>query len=224
MQIARGAVGICCAKLGEAEVFADAGINDIRLPYPLNRSTPTACLRSPIASRSRSLPTTGGRAGNGRRRAVAAHRKLDVLIKVDVGLHRCGIDPDEPAAPERSGNRLAAGAALQGSAQPRRTWRTARRRTPRWRRSRAARRRSCAISPRGPGPLRGVQRRRHADRALLCPQKGLTEIRPGNYAYFDRTQVGLGSAAGATARSPSSRASSAGRRTIASFSTAAARR
>ena len=35
-QIARGAVGICCAKLGEAEVFADAGIADIRLPYPLN--------------------------------------------------------------------------------------------------------------------------------------------------------------------------------------------
>src|SRR3954464_9300156 len=36
MQIARGAVGICCAKLGEAEVFADAGIKDIRVPYPLN--------------------------------------------------------------------------------------------------------------------------------------------------------------------------------------------
>src|SRR5215831_4397938 len=35
-QIAHGAVGICCAKLGEAEVFADAGITDIRLPYPLN--------------------------------------------------------------------------------------------------------------------------------------------------------------------------------------------
>ena len=35
-QIARGAVGICCAKLGEAEVFAAAGIDDIRLPYPLN--------------------------------------------------------------------------------------------------------------------------------------------------------------------------------------------
>src|SRR6266487_1182353 len=35
-QIERGAVGICCAKLGEAEVFADAGIVDIRLPYPVN--------------------------------------------------------------------------------------------------------------------------------------------------------------------------------------------
>src|SRR4029453_14244127 len=35
-QLERGAVGICCAKLGEAEVFADPGIEDIRLPYPLN--------------------------------------------------------------------------------------------------------------------------------------------------------------------------------------------
>src|SRR3982751_6969160 len=37
-QIDRGAVGICCAKLGEAEVFVDAGITDIRLPYPVNPS------------------------------------------------------------------------------------------------------------------------------------------------------------------------------------------
>src|SRR5438477_414117 len=35
-QIERGAVGVCCAKLGEAEVFAYAGIADIRLPYPVN--------------------------------------------------------------------------------------------------------------------------------------------------------------------------------------------
>ena len=35
-QIDRGAIGICCAKLGEAEVFAGAGIKDIRLPYPLS--------------------------------------------------------------------------------------------------------------------------------------------------------------------------------------------
>src|SRR4029077_12668275 len=35
-QSERGAVAVCCAKLGEAEVFADAGITDIRLPYPVN--------------------------------------------------------------------------------------------------------------------------------------------------------------------------------------------
>src|SRR6188474_3188110 len=35
-QIARGAAGICCAKVGEAEVFADAGIASIRIPYPVD--------------------------------------------------------------------------------------------------------------------------------------------------------------------------------------------
>ena len=37
-QIERGAVGVCCAKVGEAEVFVAAGIGDIRLPYPVNPS------------------------------------------------------------------------------------------------------------------------------------------------------------------------------------------
>src|SRR5438477_7472400 len=35
-QLDRGAAGVCCAKVGEAEVFAAAGIGDIRLPYPVN--------------------------------------------------------------------------------------------------------------------------------------------------------------------------------------------
>ena len=34
-QMASGAVGICCAKLGEAEVMADAGIDDILISYNL---------------------------------------------------------------------------------------------------------------------------------------------------------------------------------------------
>src|SRR5207248_5412675 len=37
-QMDRGAVGVCCAKVGEAEVMAAAGIDDIRLPYPVNPS------------------------------------------------------------------------------------------------------------------------------------------------------------------------------------------
>src|SRR5207247_6880789 len=41
-QIERGAVGVCCAKVGEAEVFVEAGIADIRIPYPVQ---PTAAPR-----------------------------------------------------------------------------------------------------------------------------------------------------------------------------------
>ncbi len=35
MQIDAGAIGITCAKLGEAETLADAGITDIFVCYPL---------------------------------------------------------------------------------------------------------------------------------------------------------------------------------------------
>ena len=45
VQIGRGAAGICCAKLGEAEVFAEAGISDIRLPYPLHPANADRVLR-----------------------------------------------------------------------------------------------------------------------------------------------------------------------------------
>ena len=31
-QIERGAIGVCCAKVGEAEVFADAGVGNISCP------------------------------------------------------------------------------------------------------------------------------------------------------------------------------------------------
>src|ERR1043165_3017543 len=37
-QLDAGAIGVCCAKIGEAEVFADAGIEDIRIPYPVHPS------------------------------------------------------------------------------------------------------------------------------------------------------------------------------------------
>ena len=43
-QIERGASGICCAKLGEAEVMAAAGIDDIRLAYPINPSNASRVL------------------------------------------------------------------------------------------------------------------------------------------------------------------------------------
>ena len=35
-EVAAGAIGLTCAKLGEAEALANAGVGDILLPYPLN--------------------------------------------------------------------------------------------------------------------------------------------------------------------------------------------
>src|SRR3954452_3262535 len=92
-QIERGAVGVCCAKLGEAEVFVAAGITDIRLPYPVNPAN-AARLIALMDRASISIIVAHAAVARGWSQAMTrAGRSLDVLIKVDVGFHRCGIDP-----------------------------------------------------------------------------------------------------------------------------------
>jgi len=88
-QIDAGAVGVCCAKLGEAEVFADAGIGNIRLPYPVNPSNVGRVLRL-MDRASLSIIVDHADVARGWSDAMQrAGRELDVLVKVDVGFHRC---------------------------------------------------------------------------------------------------------------------------------------
>ena len=92
-QIDRGAVGICCAKLGEAEVMAEAGIADIRLPYPINPSNADRVLALLDRTRLSFILDHPAVARQWSAAMTAASKDVDVLVKVDVGFHRCGIDP-----------------------------------------------------------------------------------------------------------------------------------
>ena len=198
MQIARGAVGICCAKLGEAEVFAAAGIDDIRLPYPLNPANADRVLSSLDRTRLSFIvdDIDVARSWSGLMRVN--QREVDVLVKVDVGFHRCGIDPESRGAAELVASRCrAARAAVPRAPEPCGTClrrRIRRARSPPLRRAKP--RRSHGSRPtwstRAAG--RGDQRRRHADRAVQPAAAGRHRARPGNYIYFDRTQVALGAA------------------------------
>src|SRR5688572_13765212 len=99
-QLERGAAGICCAKVGEAEVMAAAGIDNIRLAYPVNPSNASRVLA--LMERV-SLSIVVDHLAVARAWSEFMHRAdrlLDVLVKVDVGFHRCGIDPGAPAALE----------------------------------------------------------------------------------------------------------------------------
>ncbi len=44
MQLEAGAVGIACQKLAEAQIFVDAGIQDIQIPYNIVGPQKTARL------------------------------------------------------------------------------------------------------------------------------------------------------------------------------------
>jgi D-serine deaminase-like pyridoxal phosphate-dependent protein len=97
-QIALGAVGICCQKVSEAAVFAEAGIADILIT---NEVMGEAKLRhlAPLAR--------GARIGvlvdhtlqiQPLSAAAQAHDvTLDVYVEVNVGANRCGVAPGEEA-------------------------------------------------------------------------------------------------------------------------------
>lgn len=101
MQIEAGAVGVCCAKLGEAEVLADAGIGDIRLPYPVNPVNADRVLGLVGKTRLSIIVDDMDVAKGWSDAMTRAGKSLDVLVKVDVGFHRCGINPAAADAPDR---------------------------------------------------------------------------------------------------------------------------
>ncbi len=98
-QMEMGACGVCCAKVGEAEVMVAGGIPDV-------------LVTTEIASREkiRRLVALAGKATvavvaddlqnvrNLSEAAAAARVTLRVLVEVDVGQHRCGVEPGEAAA------------------------------------------------------------------------------------------------------------------------------
>lgn len=99
MQIAAGAIGITCQKLGEAEVLAQAGIRDIFLPYNiLGLSKLERLIR---LSRRVKLSVTADSEVTVRGLSAAAQRAgttLTVLVEFDTGGGRCGVQTPEEAA------------------------------------------------------------------------------------------------------------------------------
>ncbi|HEY4199153.1 MAG TPA: D-TA family PLP-dependent enzyme [Devosiaceae bacterium] len=97
-QIELGAVGITCQKLGEAEVMADAGIDDIFLPYNIIGAAKLARLmalhnRVKIAVTADSEVTVEGLAAT----FTDPRHKLSVLVECDTGMGRCGVQTPEAA-------------------------------------------------------------------------------------------------------------------------------
>lgn len=197
-QLEAGAIGICCAKIGEAEVFADAGITDIRLPYPIHPSNAARLIALMDRATLSIIVDDIGVAEAWSAAMLVARKKLDVLVKVDVGFHRCGIDPESPRAVAtirevaglggltflgllaHAGHSYAAKSA-EALAEVADT--------------EAAILRSLAAQARSEGvDVREISVGATPTAPFIKRQAGVTEMRPGNYVFLDRTQVGLGGA------------------------------
>lgn len=99
LQIERGAVGVCCQKVDEAQAFVDAGIRDVLVT---NEIVGTAKLaRLAALARQATLGVLVDDAVNVRHLGAAARAAgstLDVLVEIDVGMQRCGVAAGAPAA------------------------------------------------------------------------------------------------------------------------------
>ncbi|MBN8977790.1 MAG: D-TA family PLP-dependent enzyme [Rhizobiales bacterium] len=93
LQVKAGARGITCQKLGEAEVMADAGIDDILISYNLLGDEKMARLG---ALRSRIDVTVAADnpvvVADLTKAAAAAERSLPVVVECDTGRKRAGVE------------------------------------------------------------------------------------------------------------------------------------
>lgn len=96
MQVAAGAHGITVAKLGEAEVMVDAGLDDVLIAYPLVGRAKLERLRALLerAAISVSLDAVEVAEGIGAV-GIDIGRSVPVLVEVDTGHHRMGLPPGE---------------------------------------------------------------------------------------------------------------------------------
>ena len=90
-QIAAGARGITCAKLGEAEVMADGGITDILMAYPVVTDLKIKRLLALMERIRMIIAVDSIEAAEGLSSAMTRNeRTLEIYIEVNTGANRAG--------------------------------------------------------------------------------------------------------------------------------------
>jgi D-serine deaminase-like pyridoxal phosphate-dependent protein len=199
MQLAAGAVGVTVGTLGEAEVMADGGIEDIFIAYPLWVEGPKADRLRALIARPDIRLSVGVDSVAAARRLSAVVGKgtsaLTVLLEVDPGNRRTGVRPVQAGEVARAiqevgvelvgafshaGHSYAGpGAAAAAAEDEVEALRTA-----------ADSLRAAGISPVGVRPV--VLSAGSSPTALEAARAPVTELRPGTYIVGDRQQVALG--------------------------------
>ncbi len=189
LQMARGAVGQCVQKVAEAEALAWGGIPDILVSNQVVGARKLARLAALARISKVALCADGEeQVAAAEQAAEAAGIRLPVLVEIDVGAARCGVEPGPPAV--ALAERVAASRhlifgglqAYHGSAQHKRK----------------PEEREAAIAGAADGVRRTLEQLRQ--RGLDCPIVGgggtgtfaheaasgvYTEIQAGSYAFMD---------------------------------------
>ena len=94
-QLEAGAIGVCCAKVGEAEVMVEAGVPEVMIPNQVIGARKIA--RLVALARSAKIIVAVEDSGNVddlSGAASSAGAELGVIVEVNVGMNRCVADGD----------------------------------------------------------------------------------------------------------------------------------
>jgi len=187
MQMERGAVGLTVAKVGEAEVMAAAGLDEILVAFPIMGEEKLRRLARLARSQRMLLSLDSEAAAQELSRAVAAEdASIGVLVEFNAGAGRCGLEPGPAllalakAIEKLPGLKFRGLMSFFGN-----VWGTPEQRRAEAQRvgERLARGLEAFRAERMPLEIVSGGSTPSAEFAHLIP--GLTEIRPGTYVYND---------------------------------------
>ncbi len=198
LQKAYGATGFTVARPYEAKMLIEAGLGPVTIAYPLISPQTIATLLS-LAKDGSDLrfiadsDETVTALADGAR---LAGRKVHVMLKVDVGLHRCGVDPAGDMG-VRLATRVAGDPQLAFGGLLSHAGHAYGAGSPDGIRAVAAQELEMMTSLRRRIEGQGIEVpcvSIGSTPSIICHAgfDGVTEIRPGNYAFYDLTAVRLG--------------------------------
>jgi D-serine deaminase-like pyridoxal phosphate-dependent protein len=98
LQLDHGAVGLTVAKVGEAEVMTQAGLDDILVAFPVMGAQTLGRLVALARGRRILVALDSLAAAQELSKAASDHSSMvGVLVEFDVGFHRCGLEPGPPS-------------------------------------------------------------------------------------------------------------------------------
>jgi len=199
LQIKAGAAGVTTAKPSEAAVFLDGGVRDVTVAYPLVDPRKAERLIQMAAGKGARLRLVADSTDGIEAITAAAsscEATVEVMVEVDVGLLRCGVDP---------ANELAAHLAARLGAHPSTIF------------AGLLSHAGQAYAAKDADHVRQIAEaerrtmtslaRKLRDAGIKVPTisvgstptvwlgesfEGITELRPGNAVFMDLTQVSLG--------------------------------